>query len=62
MHSHETLMKGSWNGTVIEPGDAEESYLVELIVSGEMPKKGPRLLPAEIEAIIAWIEAGAPNN
>jgi len=60
--SHETLLEGSWNGAVIVPGDAEGSYLVDLIVSGEMPKRGPRLLPAEIEKITAWIEAGAPKN
>jgi hypothetical protein len=62
VENYETVMKGSWNGTVVEPGDAESSYLFGLVVSGEMPKRGPRLLPAEIEAIRAWIESGSPNN
>jgi mono/diheme cytochrome c family protein len=62
VQTHESVLKGSWNGTVVEPGDPNGSYLVELIESGEMPNKGPRLLPAEIAAIRAWIEAGAPDN
>jgi hypothetical protein len=56
------LLAGSFNGPVIEPGNAEDSYLVELIVSGEMPKRAPRLLPAQIRAIVDWINAGAPDN
>jgi hypothetical protein len=60
--TYEALMAGSWNGSVVEPGNAEASYLVELIVSGDMPKRAPRLLPGEIEAITGWINAGAPDN
>jgi hypothetical protein len=60
--SHAEVMAGSWNGTVIEPGDVENSYLIEQIVSGRMPKDRPKLPPAEIEIITAWVEAGAPNN
>lgn len=55
-------LAGSWNGTVIEPGNVADSYLIEQIESGEMPKKEPRLLPAEIRAITEWIAAGAPDN
>jgi hypothetical protein len=62
MQSYETVLKGSWNGAVIKPGDVEGSYLIDQIVSGEMPKRGPRLLPAEIETISAWVAAGAPDN
>jgi hypothetical protein len=50
------------NGPVIEPGDPDNSYLVELIVKGEMPKRGDPLSPDQIEIITAWIEAGAPEN
>jgi len=60
--TYEALLTGSWNGPVVEPGDAEASYLVELIVSGDMPKRAPRLLPGEIEIITDWINAGAPDN
>jgi hypothetical protein len=62
MRSYTGLLAGSFNGPVIEPGNAAESYLVELITTGEMPKNEPRLLPAEIRAISAWIDAGAPEN
>lgn len=60
--SYEEIMAGSMNGPVIEPGNVENSYLIEQIVTGKMPKKEPRLLPAEIRLITAWVEAGAPNN
>jgi mono/diheme cytochrome c family protein len=59
---YRTAIVGSMNGPVIEPGDPDNSYLVELIASGEMPKRGDPLSPEEIEIIIAWIEAGAPEN
>ena len=62
LRSYAALLAGSWNGPVIEPGNAAESYLVELITEGKMPKNEPRLLPAEIRAISAWIDAGAPEN
>ncbi len=60
--SYEDVLAGSYNGPVIEPGDVENSFLIEQIVKGEMPKKEPRLLPAEIRLITAWVEAGAPDN
>lgn len=62
MTSYEDILAGSWNGSVIEPGNVADSYLIEQIETGEMPKKEPDLLPAEIRVIKAWVEAGAPNN
>jgi hypothetical protein len=56
------LMAGSWNGPVIVPGSADDSYLVQQIVDGDMPKRGPRLLPAEIRLISEWVNFGAPDN
>jgi hypothetical protein len=55
-------MAGSWNGPVVEPGSAADSYLAEQIISGKMPKKEPRLLPSEIRIISDWIDAGALDN
>lgn len=55
-------MADSWNGPVVEPGSSADSFLVKQIVDGEMPKNGPRLLPAEIRAISDWIDAGALDN
>jgi outer membrane biosynthesis protein TonB len=60
--SHADILAGSFNGPVIEPGNAENSYLIEQIVEGEMPKKEPRLLPKEIQIITEWVKAGAPDN
>lgn len=62
LKSYAEVIAGSWNGPVVEPGNSGESLLVEMISSGKMPKKGPRLLPAQVRAIIDWIDAGAPDN
>jgi hypothetical protein len=60
--SYDDILNGSWNGPVIEPGNVEDSYLIEQIVSGRMPKEGERVPPDQIEIIEAWVAAGAPNN
>lgn len=53
----------------VEPGDPERSYLVRKlrgdpdITGARMPLDRPGGLPQEqIEGIIAWISAGAPND
>ena len=48
----------------VEPGDPDASYLLEMITPQngeppEMPKDADPLAPDEVEAIRAWIEAGA---
>ena len=60
--SHTEVLAGSWNGPVVEPGNAADSYLIEQVESGEMPKNEPRLLPAEIRTLTDWVTAGAPDN
>ncbi|MCB0191572.1 MAG: hypothetical protein KDJ65_06465 [Anaerolineae bacterium] len=62
MTSHAEIMQGSWNGSILEPGNADNSFMVEQIISGEMPKNEPRLLPREIRIITEWINVGAPDN
>ena len=62
MRTYDEIMAGSENGLVILPGDVEGSLLVELIVSQEMPKRGPKLTPPQVQLISDWIAAGAPNN
>jgi len=49
-------------GKFVTPGDADGSYLLERITTGEMPPKGktPRPSKAEIESLKKWIDAGAP--
>ena len=62
MNTYESLLVGSQNGPVIIPGDANDSLLVQKITAGKMPKRGPKLTPAQIQIITDWIDAGALNN
>lgn len=57
-----TIMAGSENGAVVIPGDADNSLLAEQIVSQEMPKRGPKLTPPQIQIILDWINQGALDN
>lgn len=60
--SHADVLAGSSNGPVVVPGSANDSSLVDLIVSGQMPLGGTKLPDSEIQTIIDWINAGAPDN
>ena len=62
MNTYASLMTGSEDGPVIIPGNASQSFLVEKITAGEMPKRGPKLTPAQIQLITDWVNAGAANN
>jgi len=62
MNTYESLLAGSQNGPVIVPGDAGKSLLIQKVTEGKMPKRGPKLTPVQIQTIIDWINAGAPNN
>jgi hypothetical protein len=55
-------MAGSENGLVIVPGDAENSLLVELVATQEMPKRGPKLTPPQVQIITDWVNQGALDN
>jgi len=60
--SYATIMSGSKNGAVVSPGEADHSLLVEMLLSQEMPKRGPKLTPIQIQPIIDWINEGALDN
>lgn len=62
MLTYEELMQGGEDGQVIIPGDAGGSLLVQLIESGKMPKRGPKVTPVELEVIRTWVNEGAQNN
>lgn len=56
---YDALLKGSVNGAVVEPGDAENSRLWEQVSTGKMPLIG-QLSDEEKSIIEAWINNGAP--
>ncbi|MBI5963406.1 MAG: hypothetical protein HY863_08035 [Chloroflexi bacterium] len=62
MTTYEMLLTGSDNGVILSAGDAENSPLVQLSLEGKMPKRGPKLTPSQVQLLIDWINAGAPNN
>ena len=59
MGSYVALSHGSKSGTVIMPGDAQGSRIVEVLTSGDMPRAGDKLSGDEVALIAAWINAGA---
>lgn len=58
----DTLMAGSENGAVIVAGDAENSFIVEAVRSGDMPKRGTAWTPEQVQILVDWINQGALNN
>lgn len=62
MDTYESLMTGSENGAVIVAGNAKKSLLVQKISTGEMPDRGPKLTPVQVQIITDWINQGAHNN
>lgn len=60
--SYEALMAGSEFGSVVEPGDPDNSMIVVLIEDGDMPEDGDPLPAEQIEKIRTWIAEGAENN
>ena len=62
MLTYADIMAGSDNGPVVIPGDAEHSLLAELVSTQEMPKRGPKLTPPQVQVIMDWINQGALDN
>ena len=60
--SYASLIQGSDNGLVVNAGSADNSLLVEQVVSQEMPKRGPKLTSPQVQLIIDWINQGALDN
>ena len=61
-----SIRAGGDGGPAVEPGKADESLLIDAITGQgglkKMPPEGEPLATAEIEAISAWINAGAPAD
>ena len=62
LNSYDNVMAGSENGAAVVPGDANNSLMAQLIQSGKMPKRGPKLTPPQLQTIVDWINQGALNN
>ena len=60
--SYDALMVGSEFGSIVEPGNAEDSILWTMIEFGDMPQDGEPLTTEELEVIKTWIAEGAQNN
>jgi mono/diheme cytochrome c family protein len=56
--SYQQALQGGSSGLAIVPGSPDESLLVTVQQAGGHPGQ---LTEAEIEQVIAWIEAGAPE-
>lgn len=55
------LAEGGDSGAAIVPGDPENSLLVEVLRSGQMPEGKDPLPDQEIDLIAKWIQQGAPT-
>src|SRR2546425_2406290 len=65
MATRETLLRGSDNGAVVIPGNAEASLLVKKIkheTQPGMPYQGQKLPGDAIAAIMDWVNIGAPYD
>jgi predicted small secreted protein len=62
MTSYDKLMAGSEKGPVVIAGDPVNSKLIQMIQQGKMPKRGPKLLPDQLQILTDWVKAGALNN
>jgi hypothetical protein len=60
--SFAAVMAGGEDGPVVIPGDADASSFVTLVVSGEMPKRGTKLTPEQVQIFIDWVNQGALDN
>ncbi len=61
---YERVLVGSEFGTVVEAGDPDGSFLIDMITAGDMPPEGEgdKVPEEEIALIRTWIEQGALNN
>jgi mono/diheme cytochrome c family protein len=61
LKTYADALKGGQSGPAIVPGDPDTSLLTTVPQSAAHPAMG-RFSPEELAAIIAWIEAGAPEE
>lgn len=49
------ILRGGESGPAVVWGDPDKSWLLDMVVRGDMPPKGPPLNAAEIELLRRWI-------
>jgi uncharacterized membrane protein len=59
---YNAVMAGSVNGPVVVAGNPDASKLIQMILQGKMPKRGPKLQPGQVQILTGWIMSGAPDN
>ncbi len=59
MSTFAALMKGPPEGVVIFAGDTVGSRLIETIDTGDMPRGGGKVSPAELQTLKGWVMQGA---
>ncbi len=57
LESRESVLAGGKSGPAVVPGRPTDSLLLTMVASGAMPKGGPKLTGAEVDAIRRWIES-----
>ncbi|HYF01636.1 MAG TPA: DUF1549 domain-containing protein, partial [Planctomycetota bacterium] len=65
LRTRATALKGGDTGPSLVPGKPDDSLLMKAVLRGDEdtampPKEADRLTPGELEAVRAWIAAGAP--
>jgi mono/diheme cytochrome c family protein len=62
LDSRDAMLKGGRSGPAIVPGDPDKSLMIEAVRQTsdklKMPKGG-KLKPDEVDALVAWVKAGA---
>lgn len=61
-HANFSTYSGMMSSGAIVGKSPEQSPLYQKVASGQMPKGGPPLSDAEVQAIYEWISAGAPQS
>ena len=56
MTSYEGLMRTG----MVQRGQGQASRIVDVILTGDMPRGGGKVTSAEVATLVAWIDAGAP--
>lgn len=62
LRTYQTFLEGGDGGSIFIPGNANESDIIEEIVSGRMPPGGPPLTEAQIQLFKDWINHQTPAD